>query len=129
MPSTDEPVAYRAKLDAIQQADTARFKALQQADQERRGIIEDILSKYSSLLEDHENLQIDFNVLQKTHRSMYKESQMKDRELAEIKLEQVCPSRMAGYAVPSRVVDYSLLEALLCTEPPLVIRVVLIMPK
>lgn len=92
MPSTEEPVAYLARLDAIQEADASRFKAFHQADQERRGIIDDIISKYTALLEDHRNLQIDYNTLRATNRSMYKENQTSKQELADIKLEKVCGS-------------------------------------
>lgn len=89
MASTDEPRAYLAKLEAIQLADAARFEDFQQADRERKGLIAEIMVKYTELLEDHKNLQIDFNTLQKTTRSLYRESELKDREIADMKLEQV----------------------------------------
>lgn len=90
MASTDDPRVYLTKLEDIRVADAARFEAFQQADQERRDLIADILSKYTDLLEDHRNLQIDYNTLQKSNRSLYRESELKDRELADMKLEQVC---------------------------------------
>jgi hypothetical protein len=90
MMTTEEPSAYLAKLDEIQLADAARLEAFQQADQERRKLIAEIMSRYTDLLEDHRNLQIDYSTLQKTNRSLYKESALKDRELADMILEQVC---------------------------------------
>ncbi|ROV96137.1 hypothetical protein VSDG_05025 [Cytospora chrysosperma] len=88
MMTTEEPSAYLARLDEIQLADAARLAAFQQADQERRKLIAEIMSRYTDLLEDHRNLQIDYSTLQKTNRSLYKESELKDRELADMILAQ-----------------------------------------
>ncbi|ROV91204.1 hypothetical protein VMCG_09359 [Cytospora schulzeri] len=88
MTSTNQPDAYLAKLQAIQLADEARFEEFQKAELERRGLLSDIMSKYTELLEDHKNLQIDYRTLQKTNRSLYKESELKDRELSDLKLER-----------------------------------------
>lgn len=126
MPSTEEPVAYLARLDAIQEADASRFKAFHQADQERRGIIDDIISKYTALLEDHRNLQIDYNTLRATNRSMYKENQTSKQELADIKLEKVCGSGVVGGAL--HMSHYDLVqpvdtESWACyIKPPLIIH-------
>lgn len=91
MGTTDDPSAYHDRLEAMQTTDAAHLNAFRRAEQERRELIAEIMSRYTDLLEKHQDMKIDYNTLQRTNRTLYKESAQKDRELADMKLEQVCP--------------------------------------
>lgn len=90
MASSKDHEGYLAKLQQIQDADTARLEALRQADQDRRVLFEEVLTKYKDLIETHEDLTSDMNVMKLANRSLNYSIKGMSAELDSLKLQEVC---------------------------------------
>lgn len=90
MASLKDHDGYLAKLQQIQHADAARLDAFRQADEDRKALLEDVMTKYKELIDAHNGLTSDMQTFKYGNRALNDDFQALKAELDTLKHEQVC---------------------------------------